>query len=262
MLTTTERGGAIDDNVNTTSMEQSYNEPSEECTTMANNAKKWYEITSQVKKKKNWLERTSSTFCRNVPKNKDIKELGNIASILITLDPKEHPKDYVWQCNFVIYSVAAAWKESTERQKSRKMEGKKTQEYQPKWLRQIKSKIKDLRKVISQITEEIRRIRKSGKLTTKMRKNRQWMRRQMKANITIARLIQLKERKLNQLQLKKKKKKTTSRGHQKDTKQTNSLMNMNHNSMNSAETSLDPILTTQDHYTRNQTTQRVNSTIT
>ena len=109
-------------------------------------------------------------------------------------------------------------KESTERQKSRKKEGKKTQEYQPKWLRLIKSKIKDLRKVISQITEEIRRIRKSGKLTTKMRKNRQWMRRQMKANITIARLIQLKERKLNQLQLKKKKEKgnkqKTSERHQ------------------------------------------------
>ena len=43
----------------------------------------------------------------------------------------------------------------------------------------------------------MRRIRKNGKLTTKMRKNRQWMRRQMKANITIARLTQLKEHKLN-----------------------------------------------------------------
>ena len=52
MLTTTERSGAIDDNVNTTTMEQSYNEPSEECTAMANNAKKWYEINSQVKEKK------------------------------------------------------------------------------------------------------------------------------------------------------------------------------------------------------------------
>ena len=86
-----------------------------------------------------------------------------------------------------------------EKQKSRQNEGEKTREYQPKWLRQIESKIKDSRKERSQITEEIRRIRKNGKLMTKMRKNRQWMRCQMKANITIARLTQLTERKLNQL---------------------------------------------------------------
>ena len=205
MPTTTERSGTIDGNENTTTTEQSYNEPSEEYITMANNAKKWYEITSQVKER-DCSERTSSSFCKNVPNNKDIKELRNIASNLITLDPKEHPRDYLWQCNCAIYSVAAAWKKGTEKRKSRQNEGKKTQEYQPKWLRQIESKIRDLRKEISQITEEIRRIRKNGKLTTKMRKNRRWMRRQMKANITIARLTQLKERKLNQLRLKKQEK--------------------------------------------------------
>ena len=129
MPTTTERSGTIDGNENTTTTEQSYNETSEEYITMANNAKEWFEITSGVKEK-NWSERTSCTFCKNVPKNKDIKELGNIASNLITLDPKEHPRDYLWQCYCAIYSVAAAWKESTEKQKSRQSEGKKTQEYQ------------------------------------------------------------------------------------------------------------------------------------
>ena len=84
-----------------------------------------YEITSQVKEK-NWSERTSNTFCKNIPKSKDIKELGNIASNLITLDPKEHLRDYLWQCNCAMYSVAAAWKESTEKQKSQQNEGKKT----------------------------------------------------------------------------------------------------------------------------------------
>ena len=83
MPTTTERRGTVDGNENTTTIEQSYNEPNEEYIAMANNAKKWYEITSQVKKK-NWSERTSITFCKNVPKNKYIKELGNIASNLIT----------------------------------------------------------------------------------------------------------------------------------------------------------------------------------
>ena len=148
--TTTKRSGTKDNNINTTTAtttqrttEQRYNEPSEEYITIANNAKKWYEITCQVKEK-NWAEKTSNTFCKNIPKNKDIKKLGNIASNLITLDPKEHPRDYLWQCNCAIYSVAAPWKESTGKQKSQQNEGKKAQEYQPQWLRQIESKIKDL----------------------------------------------------------------------------------------------------------------------
>ena len=41
MPTTTERSGTADGNENTTTTEQSYNEPSEEYITMANNAKKW-----------------------------------------------------------------------------------------------------------------------------------------------------------------------------------------------------------------------------
>ena len=81
--------------------------------------------------------------------------------------------DYLWQCNCTIYSVAVAWKENTEKQKSRQNEGKKTQEYQPKWLRQIERKIKDLREEIPQITEEVRRMRKNGKLTTKMWKKKE-----------------------------------------------------------------------------------------
>ena len=102
MPTTNERSGAIDGDENTATIEQSSNEPSEEYITLANNAKKWHKVISRIKEK-NWSERTSNTFCKNVPKNKDIKELGNIASNLITLDPKEHPRDYLWQCNCAIY---------------------------------------------------------------------------------------------------------------------------------------------------------------
>ena len=59
-------------------------------------------------------------------------------------------------------------------------------------------------------------MRKNGKLTTKMWKNRQWMKCQLKASVTIARLTQLKERKLNQLRLKKQEK-DKIRTHQIDT---------------------------------------------
>ena len=105
MPTTSEGSGTIDGDENTATIEQSSNEPSEEYITLANNAMKWYEVISRVKEK-NWSKRTRNTFCKNVAKNKDIKELGNIASNLIPLEPKEHPRDYLWQCNCAIYSVA------------------------------------------------------------------------------------------------------------------------------------------------------------
>ncbi|XP_068723454.1 uncharacterized protein [Montipora capricornis] len=135
MTTTTGRSGTIDGNENTTTTEQSCNEPSEEYITMANNAKKWYEITSQVKER-NWSERTSSTFCKNVPNNKDIKELGNIASNLITLDPKEHPRDYLWQSsqqhdNLATQDFEQFWRSIWETAASENLESK--------WIKEIRS---------------------------------------------------------------------------------------------------------------------------
>lgn len=82
MPTTTERGGTIDGDENTATIEQSSNEPSEEYNTLANNAKKWYEVIRRVKEK-NWSERTSNTFCKNVLKNKDIKVYKNAYSMYI-----------------------------------------------------------------------------------------------------------------------------------------------------------------------------------
>ena len=48
MPTTTERSGTINGDENTATIEQSSNEPSEEYNTLANNAKKWYEVISRV----------------------------------------------------------------------------------------------------------------------------------------------------------------------------------------------------------------------
>ena len=82
------------------------------------------------------------------------------------------------------------------------------------------------------------------------------MRCQLKASVTIARLTQLKERKLNQLRLKKQekdKKQKTSDRHQ---------ANKQFDEHESAETSLDPTLTTYDQCTRNQIKQRVNNVVT
>ena len=64
----------------------------------------------------------------------------------------------------------------------------------------------------SQITEEIRRLTTNGKLTSKLRKNRKWMRSEIKIKLTKQRLQKLKEKKINQLRTKKiqRKRKLTS----------------------------------------------------
>ena len=55
-----------------------------------------------------------------------------------------------------------------------------------------------LRRQISQICKEMRRIRKSAVLTSKLQKNRKWMTKEiMIGKITIASLTILKEKKIN-----------------------------------------------------------------
>ena len=54
------------------------------------------------------------------------------------------------------------------------------------------------RKEISQLTEEIKRLKTNGKLTKKLRRNRYWMKAEIKASIVnLAALISLKEEKIN-----------------------------------------------------------------
>ena len=54
------------------------------------------------------------------------------------------------------------------------------------------------RKEISQLTEEIKRLKTNGKLTKKLRRNRYWMKAEIKASIiNLAALISLKEEKIN-----------------------------------------------------------------
>ena len=79
-------------------------------------------------------------------------------------------------------------------------------------MRILDNQITELRKQASQITEEIRRLTTNGKLTSKLRKNRNWMRSEIKIKLTKQRLQELKEKKINQLRTKKiqRKRKLTS----------------------------------------------------
>lgn len=42
-------------------------------------------------KDQGWDERRKNTFCKNIPKDTDTQLLGNIATSLITQNPKEDP---------------------------------------------------------------------------------------------------------------------------------------------------------------------------
>ena len=64
----------------------------------------------------------------------------------------------------------------------------------------------NLRKHISQICEELKRIRDKCELTPKMKKNRFWMIKEIKGRITIASLTSLKERKINAIRALKRQK--------------------------------------------------------
>ena len=79
-------------------------------------------------------------------------------------------------------------------------------------MRIIDNQITKLRTQTSQITEEIRRLTTNGKLTSKLRKNRKWMRSEIKNKTTKQQLQELKEKKINQLRTTKmqRKRKLTS----------------------------------------------------
>ena len=69
----------------------------------------------------------------------------------------------------------------------------------PRWMERLDAKMSLLRREISQICEEMRRIpkKKNKVLTMKLPKSRKWMMQEMKGNITIASLTVLKEKKIN-----------------------------------------------------------------
>ena len=64
-------------------------------------------------------------------------------------------------------------------------------------MERLEGKMSAVRRQISQICEEMRRIRKNAKLTSKLRKNRVWMMKEIRGKITIASLTTLKEKKIS-----------------------------------------------------------------
>lgn len=82
-------------------------------------------------------------------------------------------------------------------------------------MRTIDNQTTKLRKQTSQITEEL--LTTNGKITSKLRKNRKWMRYEIKNKITKQLLQELKKKKINQLRTKKIQRKRKLISHKRST---------------------------------------------
>ena len=116
-----------------------------------------------------WNQRDQNTFCKIKPNQEDMQILKSIATELITSDPKTQPTQFLWEANCAIYSVAYTWK--TKHQKTRIIQQNRNK-FKPKWMKHIESQMNLLRREISQITEEIKRLKTNGKITRIAGRNR------------------------------------------------------------------------------------------
>ena len=122
--------------------------------------------------------------------------LKSIATELITNDPNTQPTQFLWEANCAIYSVAYTWK--TKHQKTHIIQQNRNK-FKPKWMKHIESQMNLLRREISQITEEIKRLKTNGRITRKVGRNRKWMRQQLKGQLSIKALLILKEKKISMI---------------------------------------------------------------
>ena len=187
--------------------EEMFSDEFNEVNRMARN--KFEEI---IKAPGEWKGRDQSTFTKNLPSVEEISCLETIIVKLIKQDPIEKPAEYLWEVNCAIYSTVYAWKCVILKQEDQG--NKKTfSDKKLGWMAKLEEKMNRIRGKISQISEEIKRLRTNGKLTKKLRKNSRWMKKELKSNITLNALLALKEKKVSQIitiKLKKRKKEESS----------------------------------------------------
>ena len=63
----------------------------------------------------------------------------------------------------------------------------------------MEEKMNRIKGKISHISEEIKRLKTNGELTKNLRKNRWWMKKELKSSITLNALLALKEKKVSQI---------------------------------------------------------------
>ena len=119
-----------------------------------------------VKDLGNYENREESTFVRKKPSKHELKRLSLIADNLVASDPLTEATQTLWEINCSVYSVATAWKVYNDEIKHSRQKGK------PKWKKTIQSKVTTLRKEISQITSEIKRLREHKPMSERQKYNK------------------------------------------------------------------------------------------
>ena len=137
-----------------------------------------------------WAQWDQNTVCKIKPNQEDMQMLKSVATELITSDPKTQPTQFLWEANCAIYLVAYTWK--TKYQKTR-VNQQNRNKFKPKWMKHIESQMNLLRREISQITEEIKRLKANGRITRKVGRNRKWMRQELKGQLSIKSLHKKRE---------------------------------------------------------------------
>ena len=115
------------------------------------------------------------TRINNTPKDKDVKAVNKIVFILLEdIQDVINTSNYeqsLWLVDCVIYAAIISW----YLQNSIKCENNSNKQYKsytPEWLTKLEREIKELRKLISQCTAEIDRLKNRGRLTRKSKRNR------------------------------------------------------------------------------------------
>ena len=156
-----------------------------------------------VKDLGNYGNREESTFVRKKPSKHELKSLSLIADNLVVSDPLTEPTQTLWEINCSVYSVATAWKVCNDEIKNSR------QKEEPKWKKIIQSKVATLRKEISQITSEIKRLREHKRMSERQKYNRMWMSKQLGDKVlSISNLSELNEKKKHQIRIEKSKMKS------------------------------------------------------
>ena len=100
---------------------------------------------------------------------------------MITVDTEQYPIEFLSEYNCAVYATARAWK--TKNTQLKTTQTSRNKDYKPKWQLNIAKEMQQTRKEILQLTEEIKRLKTNGELAKKLRRNRFWMKAEIKAPI-------------------------------------------------------------------------------
>ena len=121
-----------------------------------------------------WSRRGLSTYVKKKPTSKELHDLQGILMVLEMHSPMEEPTKYLWDVNCAMYATICGWKLATGDHKdgNNNSNNQGKQRGIPAWEKRMNEKMNKIRGKISQITEEIQRIRNNKKLTRNTRRSR------------------------------------------------------------------------------------------